>query len=68
MPGERFIPNVSAHSLASTVPDSFLADPDHASVIRNSTIVQKAAATAPDASGAVAAATKEYHLSKVCFV
>ena len=36
---------------ASTGPASFLADPDHASVVRNSNKVRKEAATAPEASG-----------------
>ena len=36
---------------ASTGPASFLADPDHASVVRKSNKVQKEAATAPEASG-----------------
>jgi len=36
---------------ASTGPASFLADPDHASVVRKSNKLQKEAATAPEASG-----------------
>ena len=55
MPGERLLPIVSAHYSASTGSASSSAEPDHASVSRNSNKLQQEAATAPEISVTVAA-------------
>ena len=55
MPEERASSNVLVHSSASTGPASFLPDPDHASVIRNSNKVQKKQPPHPKRRAAVAA-------------
>ena len=63
MPGERASSNASALSPSSTGPATFLADPDHASVIRNSNKVQKQQPPHPKCRAAVAAGER----SNLCF-